>query len=293
MKAADMNKTTTPDIISNAAIALARSNLSTIGSLLFTTVTSIGIFGALAFGKNGLSYGDKLLMNSFGSQLLWSGIEYARPDYKQMVFEEASVLGEAVSTQNWGAVPKIMFGDTLLGSMIGETSTVSPLSAARNIQRSSISSAGGSGSIGGGGSGSSSRSAADIRNLQRAGYQYMPPGGGITRSMDVPTGAAHAGGPVTGRGPPHLAVVRDIDDDENQYRPAGYDAVEIPSDIEEEYVESAFGMHVSDGSMYRNNSNSVIANDPQHRRNTIKDVFESDPYYDNFYDEYFEDGNVY
>jgi hypothetical protein len=69
--------------------------------------------------------------------------------------------------------------------------------------------------------------------------------------------------------------------------------VMIPSDDEEEEVyESSFGMHVSDGR--RGEAYSEYQDDGSMRRNTIKDIFETDGNYDNFNDVYYaEEEEVY
>jgi hypothetical protein len=264
MKSADLNLFNTPTIISNAALALMKSQLSPIGSLLLTAVSSLGIYGALAFQRHGLTYGDKMLMNSFGSNLLFSTIDYMRPDNKEEVIEGAVILGEAVSHQQWNLVPKILMGD-YISSMVGET-TVSPQTVTRNVQRSVAASSPGSG-----------RSANTIRvsrNEQRAAGAYTDPDN-PTMVRDVRTGAATGGAGRRFAPAPSLSqtVVEN--------------SVEIPSDEDEQY-ESAFGAHVSDGrtgGIYAVPDNTVGGL----RRNTIKDIFENDPGYDNFNDEYIEE----
>jgi hypothetical protein len=265
MKSSDLNRSNTPLILSNAALTLLRTHLSPIGALLASTVTSLGIFGALAFSRNGLSYGDKLLMNSFGNNFFWSALDYIRPENKAVVVEGAMDLGEAVSHQQWNVLPHILLGDTLAAiAGVGEvsTSTASPLSATRNIQRASL--GGGSRGIGGTSSGT--------KRITRV----------VEPTRNIHTGAATGGNPALrsqiGGGSPNTMKLP-----ENA-------AVAIPSDYEEEQYQSAFGMHVSDG------RRGEIMSDPdydQTRRNTIKDIFEADPNYDNFNDVYYEDEEIY
>ena len=268
IRAADMNMYNTPTIISNATLTLMKSQLSPIGSLLITAVSSLGILGALALGKNGLNYGDKILMNAFGANMLFSTIDYMRPELKEDVIDGAMDLGEAVSTQQWNIVPKIIFGDTtLIGSMIGETS--SPQAVTRSLQRSGS-------SVGSGTSNTISASAAR-RSAQRSSGGLVGPDNPLA-VKDVRTGAATGGNPAYKRiagGVGGQLVV-----DEN--------SVVIPSDdYESEEVESSFGAHVSDGSGYAFYA-PASTDSMSMRRNSIRDVFETDPGYDNFNDEYYE-----
>ena len=124
IRAADMNMYNSPTIISNATLTLMKSQLSPIGSLLMTAVSSLGILGALALGKNGLGYGDKMLMNVFGSNMLYSTIDYMRPELKEDVIGGAMDLGEVVSAQQWNYLPKILFGDSMIGSMFASPQPV-------------------------------------------------------------------------------------------------------------------------------------------------------------------------
>jgi Erv1/Alr family protein len=275
MKASDINMTNTPMLISNATLAIIKSQLSPIGALLLSTVTSLGIFGALAFSKNGLSYGDKLLMNNFGSNFLWSSLDYVRPDTKQEVIEGAMDLGNAVSAQRWDLVPHVLLGDTL-SAMLGESSTASPQSATRNLQRaaqgaSSGSLAGGRGNV----TSNTIKSAAidprqqmaDLRNYQKeAGLMSAPDNPQAVRP--VHTGAAGAN-PAAGMRP------RIGGSGVNSMPMYDDSSVMIPSD-EDEQFESAFGMHVADGSGGASTRDEIDMDD---QRNTVRDIFNQDEYY--------------
>ena len=269
IRAADMNMYNTPIIISNATLTLMKSQLSPIGSLLMTAISSLGIFGALALGKNGLNYGDKMLMNAFGSNMFFSTIDYMRPELKEDVIDGAMDLGEAVSTQQWNVVPKIIFGDTtLIGAMLAEGAT--PQALTRSVQRS------GGGGVGLGTSNTISASAAR-RSAQRSSGGLVGPDNPLA-VKDVRTGAATGGNPAYKR----IASVggQPVVVDEN--------SVMIPSDLDEEEYESSFGMHVSDGSGYSGFYAPASTDSMSMRRNSIRDVFETDPGYDNFNDEYYE-----
>ena len=189
LRAADMNMYNSPTIISNATLTLMKSQLSPIGSLLVTAATSLGILGALALTKNGLAYGDKMLMNAFGSNMLYSTIDYMRPEVKEVVIEEAMVLGEAVSHQQWKAVPKIIFGDSMIGSMLGESPSAPSPQATRAVQRQST---------GGTGTSNTISASAARRNTQRSAG--LAPSDVTTGARDFNTGAASGGNPAYNRG---------------------------------------------------------------------------------------------
>lgn len=299
MKAADINLYNTPNIIANSTLAIMKTSLSPIGSLLLTAFTSLGIFGALSFSRNSLSYGDKLLMQALGSNFLWSTVDYVRPELKEEVVEEAVALGNIVATQQWPLLPKLLLGDTL-ASFVGETSQASPLSAARNVQRASISASSGKG-ISSAGSNTIKRAAidprqkiSDLRNMQREVIQANASPAAIENARQFKTGAA-AGGNIAGRrsvGGTGVNSMPMYDADTN--------SVMIPSDYDEvgEY-ESAFGMHVADGRGGGGDSYAATADyagsDIVTRRNTVRDIFGTDPNYDNFTDTYYveEDEEYY
>lgn len=295
VKASELNRNNTPVAISNAALTIAKSQLSPIGALLFQAVTGLSIYGALALGKNGMGYADRLLMNSFGAQFLWNSLDYLRPDVKQDVIDGAMALGTVISTQQFNLIPKILLGDYLL-SLMGESTpaVASPLTEARNLQRASLSKTGGSGRIGSG-SGSNTISRADIDPRQRLQdlkehQEIIQSIKGKTQESSRPfkTSSKVIGSSKTSsRGPISSKIVpagTDIQIDE--------DTVMIPSDDEEETYESSFGMHVADGRNRRSFDNVSSTGEDfttTRRRNTIKDIFETDANYDNFNDVYYEE----
>lgn len=284
IKSSDMNTYNTPTLISNAALSLMKTYLSPVGALLLSTVTSFGIYGAMAFTRNSLSYGDKLLMNNFGANLLWSAIDYTRPENKTDVLEGAMLLGNAVSQQQWNVLPQLLLGETLQ-SFVGETSTASPLSSQRNMQRAALG-GGSSGSRGSGIGSSSSGTRKEIRAYQREmGLESEPDNPLAVRN--VQTGAGR------GPNPADISRGRSVNTVPFASQQISDNSVVIPSDYEEEY-ESAFGMHVSDGRPRVYDDVEIIRDDDvvMKRRNTIKDVFETDPTYDNFNDVYDEAAEV-
>ena len=272
IRAADMNMYNSPTIISNATLTLMKSQLSPIGSLLMTAVSSLGILGALALTKNGLGYGDKMLMNVFGSNMLYSTIDYMRPELKEDVIGGAMDLGEVVSAQQWDYLPKILFGDSMVGSMFTSNQPVADASAntaqtTRALQRQAIGGAGTSNTI--------SASAAR-RNTQR-GTGLAPSDASTSSVKDVRTGAATGGNPAyRGRVTGETGTQPLIEDN----------SVIIPSEEEVEY-ESSFGAHIADGSGYSFYAPASSGGDGM-RRNSIRDIFDQDPMYDNFNDEYYD-----
>ena len=270
LRAADMNMYNSPTIISNATLTLMKSQLSPIGSLLVTAVSSLGILGALALTKNGLAYGDKMLMNAFGSNMLYSTIDYMRPELKEDVVGGAMDLGEVVSHQEWSYLPRILFGESsMVGSMFAQPVSANTAQTTRAVQRQTV------------GTGTSNTISASSarRNAQRSAGLTPSDVTGATR--DFNTGAATGGNPALNRGiAGGLGPVGAGPGIENN-------TVVIPSDEEEEEYESSFGAHVSDGSSFYA---PVASTDSMTmRRNTIKDVFNTDPMYDNFNDEYYYD----
>lgn len=280
MKQADMNRTNTPVLLSNAALTIMKTHLSPIGALLASTLTSLGIYGALALSRNGLSMGDKMLMNSFGTQFFWSALDYTRPGMKEDVIEGAMDLGNVVSQQEWSVLPNILLGETLQSMVfggVGETvQAASPLSATRNAQRSSL----------GGGSASIGSTSSNSRRSQRASG-VVPIGQQVAENArNISTGAATGGNP---------ALRKRLGGSGTNAVPMFDEATIIPSDDDGVY-ESAFGMHVSDGrGRYAEEVYSTYEDtDPAGiRRNSIRDIFETDTNYDNFNDVYYEEEEAY
>lgn len=301
LKASDLNRNNSPVLLTNAALTLVKSNLTPLGSLLFSTLSSIGMFAALALGKNGINYGDRVLLNAFGSNMFWSGLDYVRPDNKQEVIEEAVTLGQVVSAQKWNLIPNLLI-DSPFFSFASDTdvSSASPLSGRRGIQKAA--GRGGRISMGGGGGGIGSRTSvsspaeriqermaeeryiAGLRNQQR-----ITPGG-VTApappiTKDVPTGAA--GGNPAGRGG-NIARTGSVVAGRDYGRNS---TVVIPSDdadyVEDEdfggYVEaeSQFGAKVASsdvasgyyGEQRGPREDFIELEDPSTKRNTIRDIY--------------------
>lgn len=305
MSASDINRQNTPLIVANATTTLIKSYLSPIGSLLTTAGLGLGILGALIFSKNGLSYGDKILMNNFGSQFLFSNMDYLRPEAKEDIIEGASLLGNVVAAQKWELIPQVILGETLQAlAGVGEAtaaSTINPQSATRSVQRaagggaSSGSLAGGKGNIGSNTIASSAfdkrQQMADLRQIQKeiiAQQQGSGRPSGPEQTRAVITGAGKGGnvgdlrrkaaiGGVGGSGVNSMPM----------YDP---NTVIIPSEEDETMYESSFGMHVADGSGGRS---TMPDDDYPDTRNTVRDIFEQDPGYDNFNDVYYEDSEYY
>lgn len=282
MDAADVNLYNTPNIISNATLSIMKTYLSPIGAVLLTGLTSLGILGGLALSKNSLSYGDKLLMQAFGSNFLWSTLDYVRPGNKEEVMDEALLLGNVIAAQQYNLIPQVLLGDELMGVFGGAADVVSqsPQTVARNAQRAANAA---SNPTGGGGNTIKRASidrrqeAADLKEFQKevAANTMMNP----TTIKDFRTGA--------GMGSNRADVRRGS---VNSVTYTNDDVVVIPSDMEE--YESSFGMHVADGgaSSYAVDYSGDVSG---RNRNTIKDIFGTDTYYDNFNDVYYEGGEYY
>ena len=294
MKSSDLNSTTTPIIISNAAQTIIKSQLSPIGSLLLTSLTSLGIFGALIASRRSLMYGDKMVMNLIGSNLLWGSLDYLRPENKQDIILGALDLGTVVSTQQWHLLPQVLLGETLM-ALVGESTTgglASPQSAQRNIQRAAMSKGvTGTGSNTIGGTAINKRqNLSDLRAMQKE-MELAEQRENPLLTRNIRSGAGRGGNPADIRrgrlGSGQAVNTMPFMGDPN--------AVMIPSDdagIEEDEYESSFGMHVADGSNGNSGldlSNSGVYN----RRNTIKDIFGADQSYDNFNDTYYAEDEEY
>jgi hypothetical protein len=292
LKAHDLNRNNSPVLISNAAMTLVKSNMTPLGALLVSTLSSIGMFAALFAGKNGIGYGDRVLLNSFGSNLFWSGLDYMRPDNKQEVIEEAVALGQVVSQQKWNLIPSLLIDSPFFSfassSNVDAPSSASPLSGRRGIQRAAGgASRGATGGIGGRSSLSKSsvdqsiaeeRYIAGLRNQQR-----LTPGGATAPATpftkDVPTGAA-AGNPA-GKGGGKIGPGGGV---------VGTDymnnTVIIPDEFgeyDDAVVESQFGAKVASSNYYggsyyndamRGPREDFIELEPaETKRNTIRDIY--------------------
>jgi hypothetical protein len=295
LKPHDLNRNNSPIVISNAALTLVKSNMTPLGGLLVSTLSSIGMFAALVAGKDNIGYGDRVLLNSFGSNLFWSGLDYMRPDNKQEVVEQAVTLGHVVSAQKWNLIPELLIDSPFFASSLASdtdtTSSASPLSGRRGVQRAAGGATrGATGGVGGRTSSSAKAAAVDqaiaeeryiagLRNQQR-----LTPGGvtapAAPYTRDVPTGAAAGnpsgkGGSVIGKEPVGGSGVVGTDYMNN--------TVIIPDEFgeyDDAVVESQFGAKVASsdyggyyGEMRGPREDFIELEPPETKRNTIREIY--------------------
>lgn len=181
-----LNESLTAEFISSALTTIAKSNLSPLGSLLVTGLTSIGLLGANVLLKNnsyGVSLGDrKMLMHITGS-LMMSNLTYLNPKVNKRLINDAKDLGSKAAKMDLkGMFPILVespFYDKLTGKKTyqatatagGGTATVSgQRSSTRQQQRSE----------GGGGGGSPAQRQRSMQRQAGPSGRYGA-GGGISQ----------------------------------------------------------------------------------------------------------------
>ena len=123
-----LNESLTAEFISSALTTIAKSNLSPLGSLLVTGLTSIGLLGANVLLKNnsyGVSLGDrKMLMHITGS-LMMSNLTYLNPKVNKRLIKDAKELGSKAAHMDLkGMFPILVespFFDKLTGKKTYQT----------------------------------------------------------------------------------------------------------------------------------------------------------------------------
>jgi len=153
VRARDLNRSNTPTIFSNGVMAIARSNLTEFGSLLFSTVFGMAMFMATVFtNRETIGFEDKRLLTQLGGNFVWNGVQYSNPKIAPELIAQAQLFVASVMNQRF---------DKIGGSIIQTPSDVKALSAEQDAvqnaanQRSSERATGRSPS-GGGGSGARS-----------------------------------------------------------------------------------------------------------------------------------------
>lgn len=284
IKANDINRGQTPVILGNAVMSLVESNFTQFGSLLFSLLTSTGMYTGLALGKNQMTYGDRVLLNGLASVFMWTTFGYMNPKVRDELIGDAMGLGQAISQQDWGTVQDYIIDSPFLPSTFSgqsEISKASPQSATRSAQRAS--------SGGGGGSGRSSSSGSAASRQQRqqerlglvSGRNLQKAVGLATPPIDPRTTRD-----VVGGANPQLARV--IPEKRNTFNPFyddDDDTVYIPSDENlnsggegeimeyEGAAESSFGMKVAGGAgggrlASSNYDESYLITDPDYSNST-------------------------
>lgn len=270
VKASDLNRGQTPAILGNAVISLLESNLTPLGSMLVSLLTSTSIFSALALGKHGITYGDRLLMNGMGSQFMWHTFGYMNPKIRGDIIADAMELGQVISAQKWDMIPDYLVDSPFMSmfsgqASAGDLSTASPQTARRQSQRASGS---GGRSIS---RGSTTTSGSANRRQQQLEERTMQK---LTGKVTAPMNPQNVRD-VRGGGIPDTIMKKDRntinlfgDDypDEDGYDSQVDDnTVIIPSsDTDDGYedekmyeVQSSFGMSVANGRRNYDDSNSM------------------------------------
>lgn len=273
MKPADLNLAHTPNILAGSILTLIKTNMTPLGSMIFSVLTSLGLFGALALNKHHITYGDRRFMNAMGSLFFWDSLEYINPKLRGDIVEGALQFGEIIATQSFSEIPGLLVDSPYLSAMSGyvnvnqgqdevyaydtdSPSVASPLSSTRISQRSA--GMGGSRSgVGGRTATAAGRGSTQTLSLQqRRELERQKGKGGVSKvampEKDVRTGAG-GGNPSMGLLPKDKNTINmyaDMEDEE--------DGIVVPSDemeMEEEAImqpyedenESSFGIRVADG----------------------------------------------
>ena len=146
-----LNESLTAEFISSALTTIAKSNLSPIGSLLLTGLTSLGLFGTTFLLKNntyGVSLGDrKMLMHITGS-LMMSNLTYLNPKVNKRLIHDAKELGHKAAGMDFKGMFPILVESPFYDKMFnkhtyqatatagGGTATATTTSGARSQARS-------------------------------------------------------------------------------------------------------------------------------------------------------------
>ena len=91
-RAHELNMAYTPEIIVNSITLLARSNLSNLGSALFGFAASLSLMLTGIFAKNGLTHGDRVLLQNMSASFLMNTLSYANPKVADSVILDGRYL---------------------------------------------------------------------------------------------------------------------------------------------------------------------------------------------------------
>ena len=92
LRAHELNMAYTPEIIVNSITLLARSNLSNLGSALFGFAASLSLILTGIFAKNGLTHGDRVLLQNMSASFLMNTLSYANPKIADSVILDGRYL---------------------------------------------------------------------------------------------------------------------------------------------------------------------------------------------------------
>lgn len=112
LKARDVNESHTPSIIQNAVTTLAEGNLSDLGALSVSLISSIVLFGLGVLGKDHIVVGDRKLLAEMGAGFMWQSMQYVgNPKSMDTIMEDSKNLGEALGRWNTDQSLKIITND--------------------------------------------------------------------------------------------------------------------------------------------------------------------------------------
>lgn len=97
LPAREVNVAHTSNIISQTVMTIAESNLSPLGSVVLSTISSITLFGASMFYKSNIGRADRTLLSQLSANFLYNGIGIANPNIRDKVIEQAKHVGEHLS----------------------------------------------------------------------------------------------------------------------------------------------------------------------------------------------------
>ena len=161
-----LNEAFTANFISNSVTTIAKSNLSPIGSLLFTSVGGTGLMlsNFILKSQTGVALGDRKMMTNIAANLMMNALNYANPKVSKKILRDAKKIGGHIASFEFDKIlPMLIESPFLKKGMVSD--------ARRRRDRRY----GGGGYGGGGGSGPSGPSDAD------------PAGGGIGGGLSAPT----------------------------------------------------------------------------------------------------------
>lgn len=152
VRARDLNRSNTPAIFTNGVMAIARSNLTEFGSLLFSTVFGMAMFiTTVLTNRETIGFEDKRLLTQLGGDFVWNGVQYYNPKIAPELMAQAQLFIASVMNQRFdkisGSLIQTPTDIQKLKALSAEQDAVQQAASQRSAQRSM-----GRGPSGGGGS---------------------------------------------------------------------------------------------------------------------------------------------
>jgi len=150
VRARDLNRANTPSIFTNGVMAIARSNLTEFGSVLFSTAFGMAMFMVTVFtNRETIGFEDKRLLTQLGGDFVWNGVQYYNPKIAQEIMAQAQLFVASIMNQRFDKIQGALIQTPSdLKALSAEQDAVQQAASQRNAQRSM-----GRSPSGGGGSG--------------------------------------------------------------------------------------------------------------------------------------------